>query len=70
MLLGQAPLGPAIGDSRALMPDVTFMLSAAPSPKFNVVRWYGTEDGLVMVFTEFIKLGYYWLHHGIAPFAW
>ena len=55
---------------RALMPDVTFMLSAAPSPKFNGARWYATEDGLVMVFTEFIKLGYYWLHHGIAPFAW
>ena len=52
------------------MPEVTFMLSAAPSPKFNVVRWYATEDGLVMVFTEFIKLGYYWLHYGIAPFAW
>ena len=46
------------------------MLSAAPSPKFHVARWWSTEDGLVMVFNEIIKLRYHWLHYGIAPFAW
>jgi len=55
---------------RALLPDVAIILSAASSPKYDVARWYSTEDGLVMVFDEMIKLGYYWLHYGIAPFGW
>jgi hypothetical protein len=31
-------------------------------------RWWRTEDGLVSVLNELIKLGFYWANYGIRPF--
>ena len=43
-------------------------MSAAIDPRFDPGRWWATEQGLVMVFNEVLKLGFYWAHYGISPF--
>ena len=53
---------------RTLLPDVTVYLSAAPDPRYDPARWWESEHGLVAVLNEMVKLGFYWLKHGIAPF--
>lgn len=53
---------------RALLPDTTIHVTAAPNPDYNAGRWWQTEDGLVSVFNEVIKLAFYWAKYGIAPF--
>jgi uncharacterized SAM-binding protein YcdF (DUF218 family) len=53
---------------RCLVPGVSIQASAAPDPRFDPGRWWGTEDGLVTVFNELLKLGFYWVNHGISPF--
>ena len=52
---------------RTLLPDTTIYLSAAPDPNVDASRWWQTEEGLVAVFNEVIKLGFYWARYGIAP---
>ena len=41
--------------------------SAAPDSNYDASRWWQTEEGLVAVFNEVIKLGFYWARYGIAP---
>jgi len=41
--------------------------SAAPDPRYNAGRWWQNEHSLVAVFTEMIKLGFYWVKYDIAP---
>jgi len=41
--------------------------SAAPDPRYDASRWWRTEEGLVAVVNEVIKLGFYWVRYGIAP---
>ena len=53
---------------RALLPDATIYLSAAPDPNYDAGRWWQTEEGLVAVFNEVIKLAFYWAKYGITPF--
>ena len=53
---------------RALLPDTTIYLSAAPDPSVDASRWWQTEEGLVAVFNEVIKLAFYWAKYGITPF--
>lgn len=52
---------------RTLLPDTTIYLSAAPDPNIDASRWWQTEEGLVVVFNEVIKLAFYWAKYGIAP---
>lgn len=52
---------------RTLLPDTAIYLSAAPDPRYNAGRWWQTEDGLIAVITEVLKLGFYWVKYGIAP---
>jgi uncharacterized SAM-binding protein YcdF (DUF218 family) len=54
---------------RTLLPGTTIYLSAAPNPHYDAGRWWQTEEGLVAVFNEVIKLGFYWARHGITPFG-
>ena len=54
---------------RTLLPDMTKYLSAAPDPDYDADRWWRTEEGLVAVFSEVLKLGFYWVRYGIAPFG-
>ena len=53
---------------RTLLPDTAIYLSAAPDPHYDAARWWQTEEGLVAVFNEVIKLGFYWAQNGIIPF--
>ena len=52
---------------RTLLPDTTIYLSAAPDPNYDAGRWWQTEEGLVGVFNEVLKLAFYWARYGIAP---
>ena len=52
---------------RTLLPDTTIYLSAAPDPNVDASRWWQTEEGLVAVFNEVIKLVFYWVRYGIVP---
>ena len=52
---------------RTLLPDMTIYLSAAPDPNYDASRWWQTEEGLVAVFNEVIKLVFYWTRYGIVP---
>ena len=52
---------------RTLLPDTTIYLSAAPDPNVDASRWWQTEEGLVAVLNEVIKLVFYWARYGIAP---
>jgi uncharacterized SAM-binding protein YcdF (DUF218 family) len=54
---------------RTLLPDTTIYLSAAPAPNVDASRWWQTEEGLVAVFNEVLKLGFYWVRYGITPFG-
>ncbi len=54
---------------RALLPDTTIYLSAAPDPRYDAGRWWQAEEGLIAVFNEVLKLGFYWVRYGIAPFG-
>ena len=49
-------------------PGVTIYLSAPPDPRYDAARWWQTEQGLIAVLTEVLKLGFYWANYGIAPF--
>jgi len=53
---------------RTLLPDTTIYTSAAPDPRYDAGRWWQTEEGLVAVFSEVIKLVFYWAKYGITPF--
>ena len=50
-----------------LLPDTAIYLSAAPDPSYDAARWWQTEEGLIAVFNEVIKLIFYWARYGIAP---
>jgi len=53
---------------RALLPGVSVTVSAAPDPRYDPARWWESEHGLVGVFNEILKLGFYWARYGIRPF--
>ena len=54
---------------RALAPDVSIVLSAAEDPRFDPKRWWQSKGGRVSVVSEVLKLGYYWVTYGIAPWG-
>jgi len=54
---------------RALLPDTTIYVSPAPDPDYDASRWWRTEEGLIAVFNEVLKLGFYWARYGITPFG-
>ena len=54
---------------RALAPDVSIVLSTAEDARFDPKRWWQSKDGLVSVVSEVLKLGYYWVAYGIAPWG-
>jgi uncharacterized SAM-binding protein YcdF (DUF218 family) len=53
---------------RTLLPEVEVIVSAAPDPRYDPARWWESEHGLVGVFNELLKLGFYWAKYGIRPF--
>lgn len=42
---------------------ITVLLHGAPSSDFNERTWWTTEEGLIMLNNEYVKLGYYWLKY-------
>jgi uncharacterized SAM-binding protein YcdF (DUF218 family) len=40
---------------------------AAYNATFGPDDWWHNEEGLIDVTNEYIKIGYYWLHYGLAP---
>ena len=42
-------------------------MSAPDDPRYAPDHWWTTEEGLVAVVTELLKLGFYWARYGIAP---
>jgi uncharacterized SAM-binding protein YcdF (DUF218 family) len=52
---------------RTLLPNTTSYPSAAPDPNVDASRWWQTEEGLIAVFNEVLKLGFYWAKYGITP---
>ncbi len=38
---------------------ITVLVRAAPSHRYNAARWWQSEDGLIMVNNEYVKLLYY-----------
>lgn len=54
---------------RALLPDRTVLVAAAPDPDFHPERWWDEEESLLAVVQELLKLSFYWRQYGIAPFG-
>lgn len=52
---------------QALAPQISTIVSAPNDPRFDPVHWWQSEDGLVAVVTEVLKLGFYWAKYGISP---
>ncbi len=50
------------------MPDMPIVTSAPDDSRFNAEKWWSTEQGLVFVINELLKLGFYWKEYGIQPF--
>jgi hypothetical protein len=51
------------------LPDTTIYVSAAADPNYDPAHWWQTEEGLIAVFNEVIKLAFYWAKYGITPFG-
>lgn len=52
---------------RTFSPGTRILVSVAPDPLYDPSHWWQNEFSLVAVFTEVIKLGFYWAKYGIAP---
>ncbi len=52
---------------RSLMPDVALYAGAPDDAYYDPARWWSNEHGLVFVFNELLKLGFYWAEYGIRP---
>lgn len=57
----------SLATMRELMPGVALYASAPDDPYFRAGRWWSTEQGLVYVVNELLKLGFYWAQYGIRP---
>lgn len=42
---------------------ITILLHGAPSQTFDERTWWTSEEGLIMLNNEYVKLGYYWLKY-------
>jgi uncharacterized SAM-binding protein YcdF (DUF218 family) len=51
----------------ALLPTATIITVAAPNPTYDIGSWWNSEDGLISVPGEVVKLGFYFFRYGIAP---
>ena len=52
---------------RSQLPGISIYVAEAPDPKVDPGHWWQSEQGLVAVLNEVVKLGYYWAKYGIAP---
>ena len=52
---------------RALIPGVTITASATPDADYDPHHWWRNEEGVMAVFSEMIKIVYYWCTYGITP---
>jgi len=59
----------AVRTFRSLLPNTTIYVSAASDPRYDPGHWWQSEHSLVVVFSEVIKLAFYWAKYGIAPFS-
>jgi uncharacterized SAM-binding protein YcdF (DUF218 family) len=57
----------AVATFRALIPEATVATSATPDADYDPQRWWRSEEGVMDVFSEMIKIVYYWAAYGIAP---
>lgn len=57
----------AIHTFRAIIPDATIAASAAPDAGYDPQHWWRSEEGVTAVFSEIIKMIFYWSAYGIAP---
>ncbi len=57
----------AVRTFSTLLPGVRVHVSAAPDPRFEPGRWWRSEHGLVAVFNELLKLGFYGVEFGCPP---
>lgn len=51
----------------ASMPETAIHVVAAPNPRYDPQHWWRSEDGMMAVFSEGVKMGIYWARYGIAP---
>jgi UDP-N-acetylmuramyl pentapeptide phosphotransferase/UDP-N-acetylglucosamine-1-phosphate transferase len=47
--------------------DVEVLFSPPPPLTYGPHDWWRQENGLVAVVNEYIKIGFYWWHYGLAP---
>lgn len=52
---------------RALIPGVTVIPSATPDGEYDPQHWWRSEEGVMAVISEMVKLAFYWVRYGIAP---
>ncbi len=52
---------------QALAPQISAIVSTPVDPRFDPAHWWQSENGLVAVVTEVLKLGFYWTKYGISP---
>jgi uncharacterized SAM-binding protein YcdF (DUF218 family) len=57
----------AVATFRALIPGVTITASATPDADYDPQHWWRSEEGVMAVITEMVKLVFYWITYGIAP---
>lgn len=57
----------AVHTFRTLIPGVTITASAAPDAGYDPHHWWQSEEGVTAVFSEIIKMGFYWKVYGVAP---
>ena len=46
---------------------IEFISVSCDHPEYNLATWWQTEKGLMAVFSETVKMPYYWLRYGISP---
>lgn len=57
----------AVATFRALIPEVTITASATPNGEYDPRHWWRSEEGVMAVVTEIIKIVFYWGAYGITP---
>ena len=47
--------------------EATVTASATPDGEYDPHHWWRSEEGVMAVFSEMIKIVYYWVTYDIAP---
>jgi uncharacterized SAM-binding protein YcdF (DUF218 family) len=57
----------AVHTFQNVLPHIKIYSSPAFNSTYSTERWWKTESGLVAVFTESLKIPYYWVKYGVKP---